>query len=85
MTVLEYIEKTDKSVEHLPNQEECKRDILNSVDIWSNNAAAGYTAAAAIAAGLDQRQTARLLDALGAAFENMTAEEAIDFYQSNNF
>lgn len=51
----------------------------------NNEACFGYCIVAAISAGLDKANTAKLLEALQAAFENMTVEEAEVFYQSGEY
>jgi hypothetical protein len=57
----------------------------DNTEVWSNGACAGYAISAAIAAGLDKAQTARLVDALNAAFSEMSVDEAAAFYQSGEF
>lgn len=49
-------------------------------DRWSNAAALGYAIAGAEATGLSNRTISRLVQAMEAAFENMTVEEAGNYY-----
>lgn len=57
----------------------------DNTEIWSNGACTGYAISAAIAAGLDKAQTARLVDALHAAFSEMSVDEAEKYYQDGDF
>lgn len=51
----------------------------------SDEACKGYTAAAAIGAGLTPEQTENLMENLEAAFENVTPEEAEQLYISGEW
>ena len=58
---------------------------LKAMEIWSNDAARGYTIAAAEAAGLTPEQIGKLMDAMGAAFEEMTVDQAASYYQNGDY
>ena len=57
----------------------------NTDDLISLDACKGYTAAATIGAGLSPEQTGAVLENLEAAFENMTADEAEQYYLSDEW
>ena len=74
---------------YMPEQLQQDIQALNAFhtlyDLWSNDACMGYAAAAAQAAGICGKQRSRLLGALEAAFEEMSVEDAVDFYESGEF
>ena len=85
MTVLEYIQKSRNAAAQMADQEAALKAILNTADVWSNNAASGYAATAAAAIGLTDKQTSGLISAMQEAFERMTTEEAESVFCSKNF
>ena len=82
------VERIAKDLSYIPEQlsqdMQALYDFHSLYDLWSNNAAAGYAMAAAQAIGLDHKQTGKLIDAMTAAFENMTVEEAKDLYEEGD-
>ena len=70
--------------EQLTQDIQALHDHHDLFDLWNSNAAAGYAAAAAVAADLNRQQTVRLMDAMQAAFENMTIEEAREYYEHSD-
>jgi hypothetical protein len=89
MTIAAYLQQIEQASASLtpgnPKQGSFADCMKEATDIWSNNACKGYAISAAIAAGLDERQTGRLIDALRAAFEEMTVDEAEKFYQDGEY
>jgi hypothetical protein len=88
MTVKDFLTRLEQASNlYAPNPE--KGTLFNAMqdntEIWSNGACTGYAISAAIAAGLDEHQTAKLVDALHAAFSEMSVDEAERFYQSGEF
>jgi hypothetical protein len=81
MTIAAYLQKMKQATDNSSFWEAMQE----ATDIWSDGACKGYAISAAIAAGLDKQQTGRLIDALGAAFEEMTVDEAEQFYQDGNY
>ena len=51
----------------------------------TNGAALGYAIMAAEAAGFEQQQIARLIDAMQAAFDEVTVWQAESYYQHGNY
>lgn len=58
---------------------------LEAMEIWSNDAARGYTIAAAEAAGLAPEQIGKLMDAMDAATDEMTVDQAASYYQNGDY
>ena len=89
MTVKELLEIVDKPLVCVPNTEQNRDDykslVLQTMEIWQNDACRGYAAAAAVAAGLDLETIKRLLEAMGAAYDDMTIREAADFYNNRGY
>ena len=87
MTIKAFIESMEKANLKPGNPEHgsFSEVMQETTDIWSNNACKGYAISAAIAAGLDKNQTARLIDAMRAAFEEMTVDEAAAFYEGGEY
>jgi hypothetical protein len=90
MTITDYL----KQMEQLertglkpcnPEQGSIVKTIQDVTDIWNNNACIGYCISAALSVGLDKQQTSKLINALGAAFEEMTVDEAEQFYQNGEY
>ena len=52
---------------------------------WSNDACLGYAIAEGEAAGLTPEQIGRLIDAMEAAFDEMTVDQAARFYQNGDY
>ena len=52
---------------------------------WSNASALGYAIAGAEAAGLSDGEISRLVQAMEAAFENMTVEEAGNYWRCGDY
>ena len=52
---------------------------------WSNDACLGYAIAAGEAAGLTPEQIGRLIDAMEAAFDEMTVDQAASYYQNGDY
>lgn len=75
MTVQELMDKLDR-------QPETVRQVsMDNIELWSSQAAMGYAMAAADAAQLDRDAVARLADAMQAAMEHMTIDEAESYAQ----
>jgi hypothetical protein len=87
MTIAEYLRQLESArlTPGNPEQGSFTDCMKEATEIWSNNACKGYAISAAIAAGLDKQQTGRLIDALGAAFEEMTVDEAEQLYQNGEY
>jgi hypothetical protein len=88
MTIREFLNRMEQTSSlYAPNPElgTLADAMQDNTEIWSNEACAGYMISAAIAAGLDKKQTARLVDALHAALENMSVDEAEKYYQNGDF
>jgi predicted transcriptional regulator len=81
MTITAYLQKMNQATDNSSLLEAMQ----DTTDIWSNNACKGYAISAAIAAGLDKQQTGRLIDALEAAFDEMTVDEAERLYQDGDY
>lgn len=58
---------------------------LETVEIWSEQAVKGYVIAAGEAAGLSDPQISRLVDALSAAFDNMTIADASVYFVNGDY
>lgn len=52
---------------------------------WSNASALGFAIAGAGAAGFSDVEISRLVQAMEAAFENMTVEEAGNYYRHGDY
>lgn len=87
MTVKEYIDKMKKADSKLHNAEGLSffEEMATQTWIWNNTACKGYAAAAASAAGFSDKEIGKLLEAMSAAFENMTIEEAEKYYNFDRF
>lgn len=89
MTVKELLETVEKPLVCVPdtekNRAEYKNLVLQTMEIWQNDACSGYAAAAAVDAGLDLETIKRLLEALDAAYDDMTIREAADFYNNRGY
>jgi hypothetical protein len=81
MTIAAYLRQVKQATENSSFLEAMQE----ATDIWSNGACKGYVISAAIAAGLDKQQTGRLIDALEAAFDEMTVDEAERLYQDGDY
>ena len=87
MTIKDYLDGLERSgmkpeKEGQPSFVDTMKEI---VSIWSNDACLGYAIAAGEAAGLTPEQIGRLIDAMGAAFEEMTTDEAATYYQTGTY
>ena len=87
MTIKDYLDGLERSgmkpeKEGQPSFVDTMKEI---VSIWSNDAARGYAIAAAEAAGLTPEQIGKLMGAMGAAFEEMTVEEAESYYLNGDY
>ena len=87
MTINEYLQRVSKArmkptEAGIPDISEALKD---NTDIWSGDAALGYAAQAAIAAGMSEAQVERLLDAMSAAMEATTVDEAESYYVSGEY
>jgi hypothetical protein len=89
MTIAAFMQKIEQASTRMtpahPEHGSFADCMKESTEIWSNGACAGYAISAAIAAGLDDQQTRRLIEALRAAFEEMTVDEAEKFYQNSGY
>lgn len=73
MTINEFI----RNAKEKGNSEEAINQILlETNEVWSNKACRAYMIAAASAAGVNDDTINRMIEALEAAFENWTIEEA---------
>lgn len=77
MTIKEFLEKAKAS----DTLEIC----MESAEVWKNDAALGYAVVAAQAIGLNPTQITELMDAMQAAMENTTMDEAATLYQHGNY
>ena len=87
MTIKDYLDGLERSgmkpeKEGQPSFVDTMKEI---VSIWSNDAARGYAIAAAEAAGLTPEQIGRLIDAMKAAFDEMTTDDAATYYQTGTY
>lgn len=89
MTIAAYLKQLEQASAGLtpdkPEQGSFSVVMQEATEIWSNNACKGYAIAASIAAGMDKQQTGRIIDAMRAAFEEMTVDEAAAFYESGEY
>ena len=67
-----------KSLEQNPDK--YKQLVLESSELWNNNACYGYAIAAAEAAGLSKKEINKLIDALQAATDELTITQANNYY-----
>lgn len=67
-----------KSLEKKP--EKYKQLVLESSELWNNNACYGYAIAAAEAAGFSKKEVNKLIDALQAATDELTITQANNYY-----
>lgn len=77
MTIAEYLETMKQK--HLPS------DTMLALEIWSNNSALGYTIMAAEATGLKKEQINKLVDAMQAAFDNVSVDQANSYYEHGTY
>lgn len=59
--------------------------MLDSVDIWSNEAAKGYALTAAKRMGMNESQIDELLHQMRLAFDDLTVDEAAQIKNSSTF
>ena len=85
MTVQELLDKLEKEpMVAAPEEwrEDYKKIVLSAMEVWSGNSCKGYTLTAARAIGLDKDTRRALLEEMGAAFDEMTLEEAAALYEN---
>ena len=87
MTISQYLQKIEKTTMKPtePGAPDFAEALKDNTDIWSGDAALGYAAQAAIATGMDAAQVERLLDAMSAAMEAVTVDEAESYYISGEY
>ena len=71
MTIKEYLNDLQKT-----GNKALTEEMQSVVSVWSNTACRGYTSTAMKATGHSKEQISEVLEALSAAFDEITVEEA---------
>lgn len=86
MTVKEYREQLKLLDDRFKNRDEnggpLSEVMVDSMELWSNDAVLGYVTMAAEKIGADQDTITSLVSALRRAFDDVTVDEAIEHYQN---
>ena len=87
MTVKEFIDNLKANDKDLHNEEGLSflEVMATQTMIWDNAACKGYAAAAAKEAGFSQEDIIRLLHAMRTVFEEMSVDEAEQFYNYDQY